>query len=166
LFDGRALGFAPSKSCLRNLPLDEEIDDSNAAGCQPANSNVFPIGIDRWQPVPGRELYNDGAVRIIASAFPPHSTNMALRVRSRTDVSPRLEGANCELKVVSVDARHAAGHRYTTTAASRSAPHQADARSNHQSCRRCGNDEPCHSGCKSEHAAYDYRRPLHFLAPR
>src|SRR5215831_6692701 len=50
------------------------------------------------------------------------------------DIAPKL------VRAISADARRAAGHIYTTTAASRSAPHRADARSNHRSCHRCGSD--------------------------
>ena len=76
------------------------------------------------------------------------------------DIAPKL------VRAISADARRAAGHIYTTTAASRSAPHQADARSNHRSCRRCGSDGRRHSDGNCERVAYEYRHLLHLPAPR
>jgi hypothetical protein len=59
------------------------------------------------------------------------------------------------LQSVSGDDRRAAGRKYTTTAASRSVPHQADARSSRRACRRCGNDGQRHGDGRHEHAAYE-----------
>src|SRR5262249_44724411 len=101
------------------------------------------------------------AVLNVAGPAPKKSLN-------RNSWSQRVEQVRAAsvTAAISGDARRAVGHKYTTTAANRSGPHQADAHSNHQSCRPCGSDGQRHGDGDCERAAYEYRHPLCLLVTR